>query len=402
MSSAGESGKRENESVDAIKFDWSAPLEPISGDECTTDENELNSERQVDRPFDQIGCLPSDTQRKEGAKAEKNDRLQSENQPHHKETKSSPLPDNSRKRLLVVTTSSDLTEQPLSFITPFRKKKTKSLPKRPMTAYGIFLQQERANSKRKSEGGTTDEISHDSGVDMEDMGNLSNAKADFVDTKADIKWQGLQESERKIFQELADRENERYRKETDERHKKGETTTEVPAPVPAVPAQPQSPLGTGSSRAAYRSTSAQASHFSPYSSRPPATHPPPPPPSAYTHPVLTQYPNPYVPSTYRPDSHINRGTSGSTRNSSDWNIHDYFPPLPSPGVHFGRPNGPPLPPWTEITLPDENGRPKRYTVQYAVYRMSREEAAKYMDGVSLPRPTTDANTCSQESEKRRA
>ena len=294
-------------------FDWTEPFDRITTGttSCSTDELDPNV------------CSDNDGERSIGAN-------QLEGEPLEQQREQCVI-NPERKRSL---------EEMLHSAPLRRKKKPKSLPKRPLSAYNLYFQSVRA--KLNSEGGNK--------VGFHELGKIVGKK-----------WKLLPESEHKIYKELAIQDTERYRKEMDQ-HKKMEATTK----------------DKGISEKAINSvcreegiqTARPSSHVPPYSSTS-ALHDYGPRPSRNAAPY-TFY------RTERPYTH-NWGSSGGASprfHPPCYQPYDSVGPILMEGVP---PNRRMLPPGSEVHLPDEMGELRPYTVQYTMVTMSREEAKDYLD-----------------------
>ena len=85
-----------------------------------------------------------------------------------------------------------------------RKKKPRGMPKRPLSAYNLFFQQQRVEIIRDASGG-----------------NQNSKKVGFADLGRMIgkKWKALSSADRKRYYKLAEDDSERYRLEMDEYNK---------------------------------------------------------------------------------------------------------------------------------------------------------------------------------------
>lgn len=222
-----------------------------------------------------------------------------------------------------------------------RKKKPKSLPKRPLSAYNLYFQSVRA--KLNAEGGSK--------VGFHELGKIVGKK-----------WKSLPETEHKIYKELAIQDTERYRKEM-EQHKKMEATTKEKGMSEKVTDSACQEEGIKAARSSsqvplYGTTSAPQDYGPPaYRSSAPYT--------------FFQTQNPYT---------HNWGSGGAP-------TPRFLPPPYQPYDSLGAPvlmegvppNGRMLPPGSEVHLLDEVGELRPYTVQYTMVTMSREEAKEYLD-----------------------
>ena len=232
-----------------------------------------------------------------------------------------------------------------------RKKKPKSLPKRPLSAYNLYFQRVRADLN--SDGASR--------IGFHELGKIVGKK-----------WKSLSEEEHKVFRELAIHDSERYRRDM-EQHKKMESLKKEEeqnaehslrqeksidparsdAVVPSCGDIP-APLNYGRAMSPSYGNSSQ---FSP--SDYPLYHPPLQPPG--------QYPQAW-------------GNDGSTPNNIRRLVYPKNDAVAPPVLKEGIPtNGKPLPPGSEVHIRDESGELRTYTVQYAMVTMPRDKAQDYIN-----------------------
>lgn len=223
-----------------------------------------------------------------------------------------------------------------------RKKKPKSLPKRPLSAYNLYFQSVRA--KLNAEGGNK--------VGFHELGKIVGKK-----------WKSLPETEHKIYKELASQDTERYRKEMEQYRKMEETTKGKVTSEKAIDSVYQEEA---------IKTARSNSHVPSFGSTSAEYGPPP-----YKHSASYKVYQPQNPCTH------NWGRSAPAPR--------FFPlsyqPFNSVGAQVLMegvpPNGRMLPPGSEVHILDEIGEPRPYTVQYTMVTMSREEAKDYLDRLKL-------------------
>jgi HMG (high mobility group) box len=222
-----------------------------------------------------------------------------------------------------------------------RKKKPKSLPKRPLSAYNLYFQSVRA--KLNSEGGSK--------VGFHELGKIVGKK-----------WKLLPESEHKIYKELAIQDTERYRKEMDKYKKMEATMKDKGISEKTIDSVCR---GEGIQ------TARPSSHVPPYASTS-STHDYRPRPSRNAAPyTVYQTQSPYVHSW---------GNSGAPPPRFHPPCYQPYDSVGTPVLMEGiPPNRRMLPPGSVVHLPDEIGELRPYTVQYAMVTMSREEARDYLD-----------------------
>jgi len=230
-----------------------------------------------------------------------------------------------------------------------RKKKPKSLPKRPLSAYNLYFQHLRADLN--TEGAAK--------IGFHELGKIVGKK-----------WRTLEPSEHKVYKDLAVQDSERYRREMDlhkklEAMKKEEESSAKPPPPHQEESIPQA-----------RTTS----HCAPYAGMPQNYGPPP----AYGT-MPPPYQNNYQGYPPQPP-YVNTHNWGGVP-SGPPQAHFHPPSYPSsdslgsPALMEGEAkNGRPLPPGSEVHLRDPTtGELRSYTVQYAMVAMSRQEAKDYME-----------------------
>mmetsp|Transcript_15656 Transcript_15656/g.26186 ORF Transcript_15656/g.26186 Transcript_15656/m.26186 type:complete len:322 (+) Transcript_15656:346-1311(+) len=224
-----------------------------------------------------------------------------------------------------------------------RKKKPKSLPKRPLSAYNIYFQQLRA--ELNAEGNQK--------VGFHDLGKIVGKK-----------WQVLPDADRIEFQDLAGQDSERYRKEMEE-HKKRETAKKEEAQK----ASSAPSFSTQDVRVPL------AGNYGPSFGGGPQSFGP-----SYGSPPPYQF-SPFLPPQQYPGVPPNWGAGPQSQ---------FLPPsyafdsrgAPRATLMEGQPkDGRPLPPGSEVQLRDETGELRKYTVQYAMVTMSRQEAKDYMESL---------------------
>ena len=227
-----------------------------------------------------------------------------------------------------------------------RKKKRKNIPKRPLSAYNYFFQQERADLMIGNAEIPTK-------VGFEDLGKIVGKK-----------WKSLSITQREPFAKQANKDSERYRKEMkdyNEREKSDisekETTKErVSSILPPA-------LSSGNHQ--------PATYTPPYHRQP--MHPPyfRPQPPYMAHGI--QYPmQPFVVS----------GHSISDKETK--RIHPYSKEAMDASIS---PSGIPLRSYQEVLIPDHHGHLKKYRVQYAIMSMSEVESREYMKQWAIPHPS---------------
>lgn len=282
---------------------------------------------------------------------------------------------------LILPIASEPTEQPISTSQQIekieakktarasrRKKKPAGLPKRPLSAYNLFFQQERLRLQKDE----------NQKIVFEEFGKIIGKR-----------WKQLSEEGRAKFVERAQEDSIRYRTEMDaykasekrkadeeiSTSKKKEKTGEDFAPDSWAPAASLSEPLDHRGEFPSSSTSTRQHPYSRPDPHPPETlgafherrgypqqGPPPhgPPPQARHVPWNPPHPS-YEASPTNPPQQ---------------------PPPPPPfyGERYVAPQNEAftVPPGMEITLPDSSGRERKYAVSYSVYTMSRGAAERYI------------------------
>ncbi len=273
-----------------------------------------------------------------------------------------------------------------------RKKKPKGMPKRPLSAYNLYFQAERTKILSQQEEGKPR-------IGFEGLGKIIGKQ-----------WRDLSSVEKKKYGKLAEKDSERYRKEMDayqemkakrlaEEDRRAEeqapvlsnlSTSRVPTPnfmkeqgsvrtVPVrevigssaiLPHPPESmvsavaALPPGATSVSYRPIRVEQAPSAPLygiaqnnSFSDPRYHP------------AVQV----VPSSQHLPQHP--GTTASEPPS-------YNTAVAKKGEAIRSPNCP-MPPGMEVVLADRNGIDRKYSVQYTCYSMTRENANKYIDSITM-------------------
>lgn len=231
-----------------------------------------------------------------------------------------------------------------------RKKKPPGLPKRPLSAYNVFFQQERLKIQEEEKGQAK--------LGFNDFGKVIGSR-----------WKELSDEERQKYNARAKEDTVRYHNEMDaikdlnkrkkEEPEKEGNTNENPNLLPWATSS------KGSKEAANSvlpkdSVSTELTLPSPF-------------PHGLHHQGL---PDPQRINWNHPVSSYNGELFSSSRNH-----------LPA-ASHYESHPGVSIPPGMEITLPDASGRERKYTVRYTVYSMRRGDAENFMksfsDGGRIP------------------
>jgi hypothetical protein len=259
-----------------------------------------------------------------------------------------------------------------------KKKNLRSIPKRPLSAYNFFFQDER--SALRQAGGRSSEYTK---VGFEDLGKMVGDK-----------WRRLPNAERERFFRLADTDSKRYRKEMEWYKKRGKSqkrliTKEVGShqdnvypqhprlTSAAAPSPEQHPMLSFPPAPPGRYPSFTASYGG-ITSRPPPSYYGASPPYPPTSGTPSSFPmHPLVPPPY--DAYAHDPHSRPTRDDAA-RIGHFLPPPDIPGITPGPipPAGMPVRPDQEVLIPDQNGHLQKYRIQYAVMQMSEASAKGYM------------------------
>lgn len=229
-----------------------------------------------------------------------------------------------------------------------RKKKPKSLPKRPLSAYNLYFQRVRADLN--SDGGCR--------IGFHELGKIVGKQ-----------WKSLSEDEHKVYRELADQDSERYRRDM-EQHKKVESKKEEEKIA-------EQSLRNDESIPPDRS----GATLPPYGEIPAPQNFGPPLSPSFGH--SSQFPSNDYPSYPPPPQHMYAqtwGNDGSAPAHFRRPVYHGYDSLQPAGVVEGTPkNGKPLPPGSEVHVRDEAGELRAYTVHYTMVTMSRDEAKNYVE-----------------------
>ena len=314
-----------------------------------------------------------------------------------------------------------------------RTKKPKGMPKRPLSAYNLYFQSERAKMMDDAEKGLCARIG------FEGLGKIIGAR-----------WRALAASVKKGYEELAEKDSARYRREMDEYNRKkreakkkiddakdaaaiaavragdkfsidgllraaqsytvplrGDPNQDQKASVPpgnsasisysavnvhegrvSPPPSPKIVCGGGSSLAALNPASLQ--RLVDYNG----------PPDLQTHQHQEHQNRLHFNSAYEPHSMIQHPRHGRDMGMAECSpspMHHprpskvLVPPPPSPStgaVMLPIPSDHlPVPAGMEIILPDSKGRDHKYRIQYSCFSMTREAASKYVESVTGTPPT---------------
>lgn len=294
--------------------------------------------------------------------------------------------------------------------TPFsrRKKKPKGMPKRPLSAYNLYFQAERSKIVAKQE-----EAGDGQRIGFEGLGKIIGKQ-----------WRDLSNADKKVYEKLAEKDSERYRKEMEtynemkakrfeeEDKRASDAALLSVAPVvnaaiaslqsnqqhqpsildpsgPTVNSFPSGGITAGAPSAVpSQYNGMDSSQRTGHIHQSPATNPrrlvsqsvPTPPASSHVfsqHPNMAGFPEvPSFPAGGPPAGNID----GSNNNSNNF----------------------PLPPGMEIVLSDSTGVDRKYRVHYTCYSMTREAAHQYLEsltgtGGNSHSNNTNGNSCNTSS-----
>ena len=301
-----------------------------------------------------------------------------------------------------------------------RKKKPKGMPKRPLSAYNLYFQSERAKILEAAETGEGGKLG------FEGLGKIIGSK-----------WRVLTASERKKYDKLADKDSARYRREMKEYNQKKNERMEdseeflfedLLRPAGTTPVPPdtvlQGRLAKGPSRTNAQQPQADILHNG-EAPPPPLSAPMEEVPTAVRHAQVDGYAprrkspiecphafTPVSPNSRRQQEqrplHPQYGADFGMALPSRHAVmtpppHFAIPPHPEvmmsfpPMPHHGAqqvvlpPNQLPVPPGMEIVLPDRNGIDRKYRIKYTCFSMSRQAARQYVDSLSGSRPRAPAS-----------
>ena len=297
-----------------------------------------------------------------------------------------------------------------------RKKKPKGMPKRPLSAYNLYFQSERAKILEAAENGEGGKIG------FEGLGKIIGSK-----------WRVLPASERKQYDKLADKDSTRYRKEMKEynqkKHKRMEDSEQLSYEnlLRSSGASPVPPSALHQAGVVEALSSTVGQPVVDYLRT--GTVPVPPlsavmrdVPSSQRRTEVDGYASPRNPSREQLTENDPRGyqqeypplSPNSRRRQLKHPHHQFgadfgmvapsrhaamtppsqyaphpealmsFPPLPQQGAEqvVLPPNQLPVPPGMEIVLPDRNGIDRKYRIQYSCFSMSKQAAHQYVESLS--------------------
>ncbi|KAG7347176.1 HMG high mobility group box-containing protein [Nitzschia inconspicua] len=301
-----------------------------------------------------------------------------------------------------------------------RKKKPKGMPKRPLSAYNLFFQAQRPKIQAEREGG--DE--NGPRIGFEELGKIIGKL-----------WRDLDSAEKKVYEKLADKDGERYRKEMDAynemKNKRYEEEANRPLSACATSTMVVAPALDVSKYGHGTSSHLPSPHHQRYISNVPSESGPQEGSGAHGFVFGSDHKAapPSATLSYNPMD-APQQNNGSSQPSPAQNLRRTisqgvpYPPVgpngvtqlrnpsssaPSPFNFDGsdptaiaNANYFPLPPGMEIVLSDSQGVDRKYRVHYTCYSMTREAAHQYLESltgaavnngsnVHQPRSVTDAS-----------
>lgn len=268
-----------------------------------------------------------------------------------------------------------------------RKKKPKGMPKRPLSAYNFFFHYVRSKILETAE-------SSSERIGFEGMAKIIGKQ-----------WQALSAEDRKEFEELAENDTARYRREMESynevRAKRIEEGERNSATAPSA----ESVLEHASFTAPVRAYENDV--FMPHSTLPPQQHDlfmagsstqsvsissreefsrlhaltAPSGNSPFSPEMQHQRSDPGPSESMSPPLYRFRHDEGYHNGIGTLSVHQVALPPPPPNAE---PVPPPssfhMPPGMEIVLSDRTGQDRKYRVQYTCYSMTRDAARNYIDG----------------------
>jgi hypothetical protein len=274
---------------------------------------------------------------------------------------------------------------------PPHRKRPKGIPERPLSAYNLFFQRIRPSVLRS--GDSSDKSKK---ISFEELAKIIGKR-----------WDQLGKQERKGFEELAQTESARYRREREafDRAKAKEANARSINTTPLreqYGLAPRSQPGTSSSTLGHVPASfANTTMPTPFASQPPRSQP-------FVSAQFGLSPTLYPPFTELPPQQqqhllqtmqqqiIPRENIQHRANTSSFPKVYQQQEQAGPCALQSAPAGTlvgfavatdplchqqpfPIPPGTEVVLSDPDGVPHTYAVQYAWYRMKRDDAVQYLE-----------------------
>jgi len=278
-----------------------------------------------------------------------------------------------------------------------RKKKPKGMPKRPLSAYNLYFQAERTNILQRAGDGPR--------IGFEGLGKIIGKQ-----------WRDLGSIDKTVYDKLAEKDSERYRKEMDSYHemkakryeeeeKRAASQTPVLSSLTSSSSEMLSvaeatnfdanyikqqssikiiPVGNGFVNSHVFTHPPQESFVSSVLTFPPGKQPE----SMSYHPVsMIRVEQPSSPHRHTSQQH-NVSTQGPppspnfTQNTGDRSEYNGAGQVPGSVTYAAPRNNCQMPPGMEVVLSDQNGVDRKYRVQYTCYSMTRENANKYIESLT--------------------
>lgn len=305
----------------------------------------------------------------------------------------------SRKR----SSGSQLSDTGSGFISKRRKKPKGGPPKRPLSAYNLYFKAERTK--------------------IVELANRNGETIGFQGLAKIIgkQWRELSDEDRKTYEELAVKDQNRHREEMEAYNKMKEKQAEedqkllLKAPIAEVAVEIESKLGGQDQSKAIKAPASSRASTSSRSSSSEAKSPPgvaeaagitidPSSPQTMsreeyarlhemTAPPAALNTTSKLSSSKKARSELldcpPRSAASAHNAKSDHSkarMNGHASKLAMPGMErvMAHSHAVHMPPGMEIVLSDQNGEDRKYRVQYRCYSMSREEAQQYIDSVTNP------------------
>lgn len=274
-----------------------------------------------------------------------------------------------------------------------RRKKPKGMPKRPLSAYNLYFQSERAKILATAEG-------EGQKIGFEGLGKIIGRK-----------WRDLPPGDRKAYERLAEKDSERYRQEMEAynelKAKKLEDEERASSSRFSASLEGGTQVRPYEAHSGYHQRSSLTSQPESFAVSTGAPIMPGdareefsrlhaiPAPAAGAHFGHTQMPFsgmqlPDSMPAYSPQFDV--GASHGPPPTSTIR-HQFSLPPPPPGAE-PMPSSKtfPMPPGMELVLSDRTGQDRKYRVQYTCYSMTRDAAHKYIESLTGAPPGDSTNT----------
>eukprot|EP00934_Nitzschia_sp_Nitz4_P008188 Nitzschia sp. Nitz4//scaffold112_size70979//28361//29865//NITZ4_005901-RA/size70979-snap-gene-0.131-mRNA-1//1//CDS//3329533262//8178//frame0 len=264
-----------------------------------------------------------------------------------------------------------------------RKKKPKGMPKRPLSAYNLYFQSARAKILATAEG-------EGQKIGFEGLGKIIGKK-----------WRDISAADRKVYETLAEKDGERYRKEmeafnelkakrkeAEERESESRfnaslprTTTPQPSAFESTSSYIMRSPNTNQSSdgfvvAPMGGATVEVTSREEFSRLHNMTAPAPMPyggaPASFGNPPSAENISPCPP--YPPSYESSMHHAGGSRHPMMGMAQGVEPVAPPDGFQ--------MPPGMEIVLSDRAGKDRKYRVQYNCYSMPRDAAQKFIQNLT--------------------